>query len=178
MAIYACPRCGSQEIFMGTMDSGVIIGLTSTKNVCKNCEFQGAHLQFESEKEYLEFIETLKKDKDQKQPADEEEQNKTITLSKKDQQVLDFVDDVKKIREEQYEDVKIEKPKNWWPEIIISVIISIIIGIFSYSSLVGTMGNMLTTFYLIGFTFIIFICLLVIIVVIEYILKSIKHSII
>ena len=177
MVIYACPRCGSQEIFMGTMDSGVIIGLTSIKNVCKNCEFQGAHLQFESEKEYLKFIKTLKKDKDQRQPT-KKEQNENIKLSKKDQQVLDFVDDVKNIREEQYEDVKVEKPKNWWPEIIISVIISIIVGIFSYSSLVGTMGNTITTFYLIGYTFIIFIGLLVIIVVIEYILKTIKHSIV
>ncbi|OYT28898.1 hypothetical protein B6U98_03685 [Thermoplasmatales archaeon ex4572_165] len=178
MVIYACPRCGSQEIFMGTMDSGVIIGLTSIKNVCKDCGFQGAHLQFESEKEYLEFVKTLKKDKDQKQPVDEEEQNEKITLSKKDQQVLDFVDDVKNIREEQYEDVKVEKPKNWWPEIIISIIVSIIVGIFSYFSLVETMGNTITTFYLIGYTFIIFIGLLVIIVVIEYVLKSIKHSII
>ena len=177
MVIYACPRCGSQEIFMGTMDSGVIIGLTSIKNVCKNCEFQGAHLQFESEKEYLKFIKTLKKDKDQRQPT-RKEQNENIELSKKDQQVLDFVDDVKNIREEQYEDVKVEKPKNWWPEIIISVIISIIVGIFSYSGLVGTMRNTITTFYLIGYTFIIFIGLLVIIVVIEYVLKSIKHSII
>ena len=177
MVIYACPRCGSQEIFMGTMDSGVIIGLTSIKNVCKNCEFQGAHLQFESEKEYLKFIKTLKKDKDQRQPT-KKEQNENIKLSKKDQQVIDFVDDVKNIREEQYEDVKVEKQKNWWPEIIISTILSIIIGIFSYSGFVGTMGNMLTTFYLIGYTFIIFISLLVIIVVIEYILKSIKRYVI
>jgi len=174
MVIYACPRCGSQNIFMGTMDSGVIIGITSSKNVCKSCGFQGNPILFESKKQYLEFIATLKKDKESELLTDEEEPREKIVLSKKDQQVLDFVDDVKYIHEDQYGAVEVEKPKNWWLEIILSLILSIILGVWSYPSFVGTMGNVITTIYLIGYTFISFISLLVIVVVIEYILKSIK----
>ena len=60
MEIKACPRCGSTKIFQGTMGDGVLTGYTS-REVCKNCGFQGMPVIFNSEEDYKKFIHEIKK---------------------------------------------------------------------------------------------------------------------
>ncbi len=59
MEITACPVCGSKNIGIGTLGDGIISGLSSWKEVCRNCGYQGASLVFESETEYNKFLSAL-----------------------------------------------------------------------------------------------------------------------
>ena len=57
MEIYACPKCGSRHIYQGRMGDGVLTGYTS-RNVCRNCGYQGMPIIFDSEKEYKKFLQS------------------------------------------------------------------------------------------------------------------------
>jgi hypothetical protein len=61
MEIKACPRCGSTKIYQGTMGDGVLTGYTS-RQVCRNCGYQGMPLIFTDEKDYKKFLAGLKKE--------------------------------------------------------------------------------------------------------------------
>jgi len=62
MKITACPKCGSRNIFQGTMGDGVLTGYT-TKDVCRDCDYRGQPIIFDSEKEYKLFLKGLELDK-------------------------------------------------------------------------------------------------------------------
>ena len=55
MEIIACPNCGSRRIYQGTMGDGVLTGYTS-RNVCRNCGYQGMPIIFNSETDYERFL--------------------------------------------------------------------------------------------------------------------------
>ena len=61
MEIIACPNCGSRRIFQGTMGDGVLTGYT-TRNVCRNCGYQGMPIIFDSEIDYKKFLKIKSKD--------------------------------------------------------------------------------------------------------------------
>ena len=61
MEITACPKCGSRKIFQGNIGDGVLTGYTS-RNVCKDCGYQGMPLIFDSDEEYEKFLEGLAKE--------------------------------------------------------------------------------------------------------------------
>lgn len=62
MEIKACPKCGSTEIYQGTLGDGVLTGYTS-RQVCKNCGYQGMPLIFSNEEEYKRFLKGIKEEK-------------------------------------------------------------------------------------------------------------------
>ena len=66
MEIFACPKCGSRRIFQGRLGEGVLTGYTS-RNVCRDCGYQGMPIIFDSEKEYKKFLES----KSLKKPGEE-----------------------------------------------------------------------------------------------------------
>ncbi len=55
MKIYACPKCGSRQIYQGRIGDGVLTGYTN-KEVCRNCSYQGMPIIFDTEKEYNKFL--------------------------------------------------------------------------------------------------------------------------
>ena len=57
-----CPKCGSKQIFQGTIRDGVLTGYT-TRDVCRDCEYQGNPIIFTSEKDYKKFLINLSKKK-------------------------------------------------------------------------------------------------------------------
>jgi len=75
MDIIACPNCGSKHIYQGTMGEGVLTGYT-TRNVCKNCGYQGMPIIFDSEVEYKKFLEGKLKEKKSKQIKKKEKEKK------------------------------------------------------------------------------------------------------
>jgi transcription elongation factor Elf1 len=58
MEISACPRCGSRKIFQGTIGDGVLTGYTN-RQVCRNCGFQGMPIIFNTEQDYVAFLESI-----------------------------------------------------------------------------------------------------------------------
>jgi transcription elongation factor Elf1 len=63
MEITACPVCGSTNIGIGTLGDGIISGLSSWNEVCRNCGYQGPSLIFENEEAYQKFLTALKERK-------------------------------------------------------------------------------------------------------------------
>ena len=67
MKILACPKCGSNKVEMGTQNDGLWAGgiiPTSRefwRHVCKDCGFRGNFIEFDSEKDYGEFLSEFKK---------------------------------------------------------------------------------------------------------------------
>jgi transcription elongation factor Elf1 len=100
MEITACPVCGSKKIGIGTLGDGIISGLSSWNEVCKECGYQGASLLFESESQYNKFLEALSyqkkqvetqtKETNKRKPGQELEEN-TAVHSVKKSYVFEFI---------------------------------------------------------------------------------------
>lgn len=88
MEITACPNCGSKNIGIGTLGDGIISGLSSWKEVCRNCGYQGASLVFDSEADYQKFLDALNRQKKQQQPqkTDATKQDDTLDLQNQTQE--------------------------------------------------------------------------------------------
>jgi DNA-directed RNA polymerase subunit RPC12/RpoP len=59
MEVIACPNCGSRKIFQGRLRDGLLTGYTS-KNVCRECGYQGMPIIFDSETDYIKFLKSKK----------------------------------------------------------------------------------------------------------------------
>ena len=79
MEIKACPNCGSRRIFQGRMGDGVLTGYTS-KDVCRDCGYQGMAIFFDSEEDYKNFLKSKSLKKIQKKKIKKDE--KTVTKNK------------------------------------------------------------------------------------------------
>ena len=82
MKIDACPKCGSKNIHVGTMDSGVTYGITSWDYTCKDCDYTGMPLIFYSEKEYKQFLKGLLKEVQFRLKKDADDDSKIDLKSK------------------------------------------------------------------------------------------------
>jgi len=172
--ITACPRCGSKNISMGTMGSGVTFGVTSWKEMCRDCGYQGQSLIFESEKEYKKFLEELKRKPHKRKTGSKEEsfvedkEEEVIGLAQKDQEVVNLL--------KEYEKEKTIKPiwskkRVWWPEIGLAIVLALwtyFSGLINETSL---MGIEIAILYSVLFFIASFVIFLFIIVVIEYFLR-------
>ncbi|MEF8879548.1 MAG: hypothetical protein V5A64_04065 [Candidatus Thermoplasmatota archaeon] len=63
LPIRACPNCGSTDIKMGDIKSGLVYGLTSWKLVCNKCGYRGMPIIFDSEGDYKKFLDEKKSKK-------------------------------------------------------------------------------------------------------------------
>lgn len=99
MEITACPVCGSKKIGIGTLGDGIISGLSSWNEVCRDCGYQGASLVFESEEQYNKFLKGLEIQKKQRetqaQASNEEKSGQSSEdrtgYSKKKSYLFEFV---------------------------------------------------------------------------------------
>jgi transcription elongation factor Elf1 len=108
MEITACPICGSKNIGIWTLGDGIISGLSSWNEVCKNCGYQGASLIFESESEYKKFLEALLYQKKQT-----ETQSKEVNEEKSEQDIAEKMSTH-------------SKKKNYFFEFIVSIVLTIV----------------------------------------------------
>jgi hypothetical protein len=186
MKIYACPKCGSKNIHIGTIDSGVTYGITSWDYTCRDCNYIGMPLIFYSEKEYRLFLKGLLKDLESRTKIEDDENkkidNKTI---KDDKELLNFIKKLidQESKEKRNKNIIVKtgwhKNRSWWIEIILAFIISGVLLLFSSSVIITFDLGIYTPLYIIYmiiFFFIQAIIILAIIVVIEYftLLKFIK----
>jgi transcription elongation factor Elf1 len=164
MEITACPICGSKNIGIGTLGDGIISGLSSWNEVCKNCGYQGASLVFESESEYKKFLEALLYQKKQ-----------TETLSKEVNEEKSEQDIAEKMSIH-------SKKKNYFFEFIVSIVLTIVFfillsgsgyfGVYTDRFSQSTLGS-IELFILGGFVGVL-IFFFLLIVFIETIYRSIR----
>jgi len=176
MRITACPKCGSKNISMGTMGSGVTFGITSWNETCRDCGYQGQPLVFDSEKEYIKFLKEVKHKKGKKstekkeKPSVEEEVDDLINCAQKDKEIINIL---KECEKEEVKKPIWPKNKKWWPEIVVSLIIAI----FTYFSGVryesSLMGIEVAIIYNIFYFIVSFIIFLFMIIALEYIIRAI-----
>jgi transcription elongation factor Elf1 len=130
MEITACPVCGSKNIGIGTLGDGIISGLSSWKEVCKNCGYQGASLIFESEADYNKFHAALSYQRKQQESQAAELGDKT--KEQEDKQTTDYSGSN---GSEKHENLpRCSEKKNYTFELILSVVLSIVFFIVLYSS--------------------------------------------
>ncbi|MFH1102021.1 MAG: hypothetical protein V1726_08325 [Methanobacteriota archaeon] len=186
MEIHACPKCGSKNIQIGTLGSGVTYGITSWKSVCRNCGYQGEPLLFDSEENYDKFVQGLStKEKpsqedlaEQKEPQSTEEDD-LVQLSEKDKNVVKCLHEIEEEPEQQIEKEKekvFSEDKVWWPEIGLAMIIAIIITYLWFAGAYTYYNIILISIYGIC-TYILFtIISLIGIVLVEYLYYSLKRK--
>ena len=63
MKITACPLCGSKNVGIGGISDGVH-PQEFLKQACKNCGWTGTPLEFDTEKDYQQFLGELKKEEE------------------------------------------------------------------------------------------------------------------
>lgn len=63
MKIRACLRCGSKRLDIAHMCDGITPGIDWSTMVCRDCNWQGIPLEFETEKAYQNFLKGLEKQK-------------------------------------------------------------------------------------------------------------------
>jgi transcription elongation factor Elf1 len=186
-SIFACPRCGSKRIEMGTMNQGVLFGVTSWKSVCKNCGYQGEPLIFEDEESYQKFLEGLSKDRAQvpitesqqsaQVKADESATEETAGLTPKEKEVVEYAHDVEE-ESQGVEDHKLRAPvfdetKSWRVEVLVALIISAIWTTVYLSFYAFRFFTSLDLLFMFLYTFFYFaattLVILVVIIIAEYV---------
>jgi len=180
MKIKACPNCGSKNISAGTMGSGVTFGVTSWKEMCRDCGYQGQPINFDSENDYKNFLKEIKQKPQEKEtkleekPSVEDQVDEVINATEKDKEVVNLL--------KEYEKEKISKPvwpknKVWWPEISLAMIFSAISLIFLYGPIFSTMMDIGK---LVVYSILLYVVLMIgslfSIVVIEYFFISIRNT--
>ncbi|MBN1280913.1 MAG: hypothetical protein JXA00_04615 [Candidatus Thermoplasmatota archaeon] len=177
--ITACPNCGSKNIGIGTLGDGIVWGLTSWNEVCRNCGYRGRSLVFDSEDEYQKFLEQLKQSCQQdstpeasETPSSCDDEAESSDLSKKDKEVIALL--------KEYEDEKPQAPvwpmdKKWWPEILLAFCLSLVVSLSGLSNLVFFMGEGMALLYGMVNVIFNFVILLVALLIIEYVLYSIRR---
>jgi len=178
MKITACPKCGSKNISMGTMGSGITFGITSWNEMCKDCGYQGQPIVFDSEKKYKKFlVEVKQKPLDKKtelkeEPSVEDEVDEVIDVSQKDKDVVELL--------QEYEKEKVGKPiwpknKVWWPEISVALALAILAYLSGLISETSRMGIDIAILYSILYFAASFVIFLFAIVIIEYFLRNVLN---
>jgi len=179
MDITACPNCGSKNIGIGTLGDGIISGLSSWKEVCKDCGYQGASLLFDSEIEYKKFIDALsnakKQTEEQKEEIKEENAEESVELTEEKRKVLEFLDETEDTPE-------IPKKKNYFLEFVLAVILSIMFFITLLGSSYFGVNNVLFSnddlftivLYVIGSFVGVLIFFFLLIVLVEMIYRSVR----
>jgi transcription elongation factor Elf1 len=179
MEITACPNCGSKNIGIGTLGDGIIFGLSSWKEVCKDCGYQGASLLFDSETEYKKFIDALSNAKKQiverKEEIKEENAEESVELTEEKKEVLEFLDETEGTP-------KSHKKKNYFLEFALAVVLSSMFFITLLSSSYFEVNNVLFSdddlftilLYVIGSFVGVLIFFFLLIVIIETIYRSVR----
>jgi len=167
MKITACPRCGSTDISAGTMGSGILFGMSSWKEECRNCGYKGASLVFDSKEDYLTFLREVK-GKEYKS-SEIKPIKKDVLTDKKDQ------NEICSSEENQH-----WHKRDWWIEIVAAFVLTVLLTV--YGSIVSSQWYGLATGVLYSFlgfvlTFVTFLLMIVIIEYFSYLVyKAIKKQ--
>lgn len=169
MRISACPRCGSKNISAGTMRSGILYGISSWMEECRDCGFKGSPVVFDSESEYLDFLKNVKMKFVKKKKT--ESSNKDNNIQPNNELVDDDkTKDYKQVISHHWH------ASNWWIEIGLAIIIAVFVSLFRVKGNITIMGMGVGFIYTILEIIIYFIILLIVIVFVEYLFQLIRKS--
>ncbi|MBN1860152.1 MAG: hypothetical protein JW840_01685 [Candidatus Thermoplasmatota archaeon] len=129
MEITACPVCGSKNIGIGTLGDGIISGLSSWKEVCRNCGYQGASLVFESEADYQKFLEALSQQKKREDIHIEETDEQGASAKPRQDHAEPPL-----LSNETHQTTCVSEKKSYLSEFLIAVVLSIVFFILLFVS--------------------------------------------
>jgi hypothetical protein len=163
--IKACPRCGSQRIYMGTLKGGVIYGLTSWKMQCRECGYQGQPLLFDTQEAYEKFKEGLASTGGA--PVVSEE----VEGEQPDARVAELLKD-----SEESKPAVERKEKSWRWEIAFAIIIGVIVTALEAPSFIREMQPGTAILYIFFYVIVTTVIALVILIVLEYFYRVLKRT--
>jgi hypothetical protein len=173
MQITACPMCGSKRISIGTLGDGIIAGLSSWKEVCKDCGYQGASLLFDTEEDYQKYLAALKNHEANNKKNGEDETKDVTTKEAEASGSSDGTSDVS-----QY-----SRKKNYSFEFILSIILSIMFLVIIISGsylgindIIFTNDFISAVLYFIGIFISVLIFFFLSIIFVETIYRSIHNN--
>lgn len=157
MRLRVCPRCGSKNIFAGKMSSGILYGVSSWMEECRDCGYKGAPVIFDSTREYVSFLKNLRKSKNDIL-SDQIGSGDDGSVEKKG------CDDLTGDDEVHWHHGK------WWLELLIAGLLGIFVSFSSVFRNVSIFGLGVGVIYSILEFIIFFIFILIGIIVIEYLI--------
>jgi hypothetical protein len=158
MRLRVCPRCGSKNIFAGKMSSGILYGVSSWMEECRDCGYKGSPVIFESTDEYITFLKKLRSSK---------EEISIVDSNSDEVQVLENDGECGFSSDEEH--VHWHQGK-WYLELLIAGILGIIVSYSSVYRNVSIFGAGVGALYSVLEFVIFFIFILIGIVIIEYIM--------
>jgi transcription elongation factor Elf1 len=176
MQITACPICGSKNISIGTLGDGIIAGLSSWKEVCRNCGYQGASLLFETEEDYNKYLKALKENTAEKTASKNEEtiDEESDDLTEQDKEISALLDETADIPQR-------PEKKKYVLEFLLAAVLSIIFiviiingSFLGINTLIFTSDYVAAVLYFIGMFIGIVIFFFLAIVFVEMIYRSIR----
>ncbi len=176
--ITACPRCGGTRISAGRMGSGVLFGITSWKEECRNCGYQGSPVVFDSKEDYLKFVRLLKKKKPQEKSSSEEkpvEEDAMNDLSDSEKEVVNFLKELESECTESTQTASSwHQGKSWWPEFLVAMVLSVISVPHNFFQYAAWLGVEISVVFSVLFFVLNVVSFLVIIVIVEYFVHVVR----
>ena len=157
MRLRVCPRCGSKNIFAGKMSSGILYGVSSWMEECRDCGYKGAPVIFDSTEEYVSFLKNLRKTK-------KEVESNQIESSYDEPVENKECDDLSVDEEVHWHHGK------WWVELVIAGLLGFFVSFSSVYRNVSIFGLGVGVIYSILEFVIFFIFILIGIIVVEYLI--------
>ncbi len=155
MRLRVCPRCGSKNIFAGKMSSGILYGVSSWMEECRDCGYKGSPVIFDSPEEYANFLKKLRLSK--------KSSTKNLVKEGDDELVEDNI-----CMDSSVEDEGHWHHGKWWMELLIAGLLGVLVSFSSVYRNVSIFGLGVGVIYSILEFIIFFIFILIGIVVIEY----------
>jgi len=148
---------------MGTLKAGIIYGLTSWKMQCRDCGYQGQPLLFDTQEEWEKFKESLALPVGQTPVAE-------VEGEQPDARIVDLLEHTP-----EHEERPEAEEKSWWLEIAVALVVGVVITALEAPSFVQVMG-LTAILYIFFFVILVAVVTLAVIIVIEYIYRSVRKS--
>jgi len=175
MKIIACPKCGSTDISAGTMGSGVTFGVTSWNYTCRNCNYRGQPLEFDSKETYQKFLSGMR-GKETPSSTVEEKIDNLLDETGIDKEFKELVEEAASDTNPLCDEHPFQN-KKWWPDFIIAIFFSLIITFFLFApNLLNIMTSTEVYIYIIFLFIFWIIILMVFLVIIEYFIVQLRRK--
>jgi hypothetical protein len=158
------------------MGSGVTFGVTSWNFSCRDCNYRGAPLEFETEKAYQQFLSGLKGMAKEPSKSIEDKIDDVLDDTVENKQFKEIVEEAEKDCSPLCDEHPFQN-KKWLPEVIVASILSAILTFTLIPNLLLIMNQVETTFVIVGFFLFGILSMLVTIVIVEYFIIMIKRKV-
>jgi sensor c-di-GMP phosphodiesterase-like protein len=163
---------------MGSMGSGIIFGVSSWKEECRDCGYQGSPIVFESVQDYERFLKEIKGKQKSKATKNSKGgvQGTQSRASDKKKQVADQLPQEEATTQPVICEETGRHKKDWRIEIYIAIGLAIVASLLFSGKSIALFGVVVGILYLVLYFVLLFIAFLFAIVVVEYFITQMPRA--